>query len=135
MYREFNPEILLTVWKIRKNTSLILDICELFQATLDEGLGEIPRAYKAEDSKELVYWLHRMKGSALNVGAVFLADHLQEAKEQVKNLGLDEPTPFSTHLEQIHTSYLNAKHGISALLQSIEDSDLDATCKQSESLH
>lgn len=76
MCEKFDEDILMKVWGIRENTALIFEICKLFEETQLQGLQALVETLSRQAHDDSVYWLHRMKGSALNVGAVGFARSL-----------------------------------------------------------
>ena len=86
MKKIFEPKVLKNIWSIRRNTNLLVEICQSFHETQEAGLTAFNLASGNQDLDELSYWIHQMKGSTLNVGAVDLAQCLVERRAKLQSV-------------------------------------------------
>ena len=83
-YFYIDHNVLHRIWMIKRNTGLIADLIELYQAGVDESLANLHRSCQSQDRAGLASWTHRLKGSSANVGAVSIFDALHEIEQILK---------------------------------------------------
>ncbi|SMF40420.1 Hpt domain-containing protein [Pseudobacteriovorax antillogorgiicola] len=114
-----DESVLLRVWNLRKNTSLILDICKLFRRSSEEGLASIKSIQVDDDGANISYWLHRMKGSALNVGATRFAELVESQEQQVLHDSQLYMARRQWNLQRLNESYQRTLQSLDRFLEGL----------------
>ena len=118
-----DTRILLRVWSLRRNTTLIKDICSLFTETSREGIIKALEASELGDGKKTAYWLHRIKGSALNVGANRFANLVDQLENQASHDLNDFQSQMEWQKGRLEKSYKNTVQEIEILIQDLESKE------------
>lgn len=85
------------------SNSLLRELLEMFRAQADSGLVSLRAAVESEDFAKLKSSAHRLKGSAANLGAAYLASRCQ-VLEQIGKAGAADAATLQGALVEVETA-------------------------------
>lgn len=87
----------------RENDTLLQELFDIFCTQADSGRAALRAAVEAEDYNKLRSSAHKLKGSAANLGAAYLASRCQ-VLEQIGKEGVADPVVLRQALTQVESA-------------------------------